>query len=137
MGRVTRSAGPLGRPLPPFLGNLWNRPQYIMQFWVGLPAWPALWNYHFPDSELFGSFQESPGTVKKADNDSPFVRRQHWEAYEAKDNEIQKDPRMGRLWDCYWIYTVIAGALNIMVIYDAWAGPVKFRPANKKPEGKK
>jgi hypothetical protein len=43
---------------------------------------------------------------------------------------------MGRLWDAYWIYTVIAGALNIMVIYDAAAGPVRFKLV-KKQEGKK
>lgn len=137
MGRVTKSAGPLGRPLPPFLGNLWNRPQYVMQFFAGLPAWPALWNYFLPDSELFGTFQESPGTVKQADNESIFIRRKHWQDYEDKDNEIQKDPSMGRLWDAYWIYTVIAGALNIMVIYDAAAGPVRFKLVKKKQEGKK
>jgi hypothetical protein len=136
MGRVTKSGGPLGKPLPPFLGNLWNRPQYVMQFWAGLPAWPALWNYLMPDSELFSNYQVSPGTVKNG-KDDVFLRKEHFEACETKHNEIQKDPSMGRLWDCYWIYTVIAGALNIMVIYDAWAGPVKFRVAKKKEAKKK
>ncbi len=28
-----------------------------------------------------------------------------------------------KTWDLGWIYTVIAGVLNIMVIYDAIAGP--------------
>jgi hypothetical protein len=29
-----------------------------------------------------------------------------------------------KLWDLGWVYTVIAGALNLLVIYDALAGPV-------------
>lgn len=132
-GRLFKSANLMGRPLPPFLGNLWNRPQYIMQFWVGLPAWPALWNYFVPDSPVFGKYQESPGTALKADNDSLFVRRRHSQEYEEKDNQIQEEVGMGRLWDVYWIYTVIAGAMNIMVIYDAYAGPVRFKPVKKKP----
>ena len=139
-GRLIKSAHLMGRPLPPFLGNLWNRPQYIMQFFVGLPAWPALWNYLMPDMPMFGKnlVQESPGTVTKADNDSTFVRQKHYQEYEDEDNRIQQEPGMGRLWDIYWIYTVIAGALNIMVVYDAFAGPVRFKVMKKKPgEGKK
>jgi hypothetical protein len=131
-GRLNKSAQLFGRPLPVFLGNLWNRPQYVMQFWAGLPAWPALWNYLQPDNPLFGKFQVSPGTALKADNESNFVRKQHAAECEAEDNRIQMAQGMGRLWDIYWIYTVVAGALNIMVIYDAWAGPVRFKKAEKK-----
>ncbi|MFO0813148.1 MAG: DUF6677 family protein [Gemmatales bacterium] len=143
-GRLGKSANILGRALPPFPGNLWNRPQYIMQFWVGVPAWPAMWNYFNPDQPIFGKFQESPGSVLAADalanpNNVNSLRQIHWQKYEDEDNTIQKEPGMGRLWDVYWIYTVIAGALNIMVIYDAYAGPVRFRLAKKKPgkEGQK
>lgn len=134
-GRVIKSANFMGRAMPPFLGNLWNRPQYIMQFWVGLPAWPALWNYFVPDSPVFGKYQESPGSVLNADkgNNEIFVRRRHAEEYEQRDNQIQQEAGMGRLWDIYWIYTVIAGALNIMVIYDAYAGPVRFKLVKKQP----
>ena len=66
-----------------------------------------------------------------------MTRRQHWEAYEEEDNRIQTSTEMGRLWDIYWVYTVIAGTLNLLVIYDAYAGPVKFKIAQpmKKPEG--
>lgn len=142
IGRWTKSAQLLGKPLPAFLGNLWNRPQYVMQFWVGLPAWPALWNYLQPARPLFGKIQESPGTsILQGNVDlrrEKDIRRQHWQDYEAEDNRIQQEAGMGRLWDIYWIYTVIAGALNIMVIYDAFAGPVRFKQVKKKPgEGKK
>src|SRR5437763_1369118 len=29
--------------LPRALANLYNRPQFAGQFWVGITAWPALW----------------------------------------------------------------------------------------------
>ena len=36
-------------------------------------------------------------------------------------NELQGET--GKRWDLGWVYTVIAGVLNILVIYDAFAGP--------------
>ena len=32
--------------------------------------------------------------------------------------------RLGRLFDIGTLYTVLAGLLNLLVIYDAWAGPM-------------
>src|SRR5207244_4170491 len=32
--------------LPRTLANLYNRPQFAGQFWIGVAAWPALWQYH-------------------------------------------------------------------------------------------
>jgi hypothetical protein len=134
-GRLIKANHLLGKPLPPLLGNLWQRPQYSMQFFVGLPAWPALWNYYFPDAPVFGNYQESPGSLKKNDpqglNDTSR-RRDHWQEMERIDNQVQEQENMGRLWDIYWIYTVVAGALNLVVIYDAYAGPVRYRLAQKK-----
>src|SRR5262249_52216939 len=35
--------------LPPFLANIYNRPQFAGQFWIGVAAWPAIWQYnHWP-----------------------------------------------------------------------------------------
>ncbi len=133
-GRLNKSAHLFGNRLPPFLGNLWHRPQFVMQFFAGLPAWPAAWNYFLPDQALFGKYQESPGSLYK---DGKQTRDDHWREYERVDNEVQMNAEMGRLWDIYWIYTVIAGALNILVIYDAYAGPVQYKKSEKKPEGKK
>ena len=64
-GRLNKSNHLFGQSLPPFLGNLWQRPQYFMQFFAGLPAWPALWNYLLPDQPIFGKYQESPGSLTK------------------------------------------------------------------------
>jgi hypothetical protein len=131
--RVNRSYHFFGKPLPPLVGNLCHRPQYVMQFFAGLPAWPALWNYFFPDQPIFGKYQESPGSLIKG---GLPTRRDHRDTYEEQDNRIQTSEEMGRLWDLYWIYTVVAGALNLLVIYDAYAGPVKFKVVDKKEKGK-
>jgi hypothetical protein len=112
--------------LPELLVDLYNRPQYVGQFWVGVVAWPALWQYFHPDREqevaradrepvkqlrLFGQFQRTPSE----------------EAINALQNSGDK-----RL-DLAWIYTVIAGVLNIMVIYDALAGPAFLLPRTTPP----
>ena len=36
-------------------------------------------------------------------------------------NQLQNED--DKRWDLGWVFTVIAGVLNIMVIYDAFAGP--------------
>ena len=92
--------------LPQVLNDLYNRPQYIGQFWVGLVAWPALWQYYTYDETkdagpLLGQFERTPSD----------------EALNAVHTYGDKGIELG------WVYTVIAGVLNIMVIYDALAGP--------------
>ncbi len=84
------------------------RVQYLGQFWVGVAAWPALYQYWFYDEmneqvvdPYIGSYQRTPS--------------------ETIVNDMQTAG--DKTWDLGWIYTVIAGVLNIMVIYDAIAGP--------------
>jgi hypothetical protein len=115
------SSNPLG--LPRFALNLYNRPQYLGQFWAGVVAWPALWHYfhdpapvegeRFADAEaprggFFANFQRTPGA----------------EALNALNTAGDKRIDLG------WVYTVIAGVLNVMVIYDALAGPA-FPPTRE------
>jgi hypothetical protein len=97
-----------------FLGvGLWNRLQFAGQFWIGVSAWPAI--YHFYE------------TPPKNEVDLPFWRTYQTEPDEAKVNEFlvnsDKTPDLG------WVYTVIAGMLNILVIYDAYAGPLIYGAA--------
>jgi hypothetical protein len=47
--------------MPGLLGDLCQRWQYIGQFWNGVVAWPALWNYCFPSTPLLAEYQPSPG----------------------------------------------------------------------------
>ena len=97
---------------------VWHRPQFLGQFWIGTAAWPAVSQYAYFDKDknagpLFGAFQRVP-----ADDEL---------------NALQRDGN--KRWDLGWVYTVIAGVLNLLVIYDALAGPM-FRdppPAWPKP----
>ena len=100
--------------------NLYQRWHYVGQFWIGVAAWPAVWQYnHYERTEdtgpVFGHFQR--------------------EIPEQQLNQLQTEG--GKRWDLGWVYTVIAGVLNILVIYDAFAGPTFLtepRPAPR-PEG--
>jgi hypothetical protein len=88
------------------LANLSNRLQYAGQFWIGIAAWPAVWQYARFDGRqdrdpIFGTFERTP-----------------------PDEVTNALIRNGdKTWDLGWVYTVIAGVLNILVIYDALAGP--------------
>ncbi len=103
--------------LPQVMDDLYNRPQYIGQFWVGLAAWPALVQYWMydpkADSGPLGQFERTPTD----------------EALNAVHTYGDKVMDLG------WVYTVIAGVLNILVIYDALAGPA-FLPRKPDPAQK-
>ncbi len=77
---------------------------YLGQFFVGLPALPALVQgtvqYFFHDPILGGLFAEP----------SPNIL-----------NGLH--PRLGKLVEIGTIYTTVAGLLNILAIYDAYEGP--------------
>jgi hypothetical protein len=104
----------MGKPLPGALGAIGHRPQFAGQFWIGIAAWPAIWQYANYDQNartgpLLGNYQRMP---QKED----FL------------NDLQRNT--DKTWDLAWVYTVIAGVLNILVIYDAFAGPA-FLPGEE------
>ena len=93
--------------------------QFLGQFWIGVAAWPALWQYN-----------ELPVPTEQA---NPFLHNlQRFPNDETKLNEeltnSDKTP------DVAWVYTVIAGVLNILVIYDAYAGPAYLLPERRPGE---
>lgn len=45
--------------------------------------------------------------------------------------------RLGRSFDIGTLYTVLAGMLNLLVVYDAWAGPLREAPDAKSRQAKK
>jgi hypothetical protein len=102
--------------LPRLAANLYNRPQFAGQFWVGIAAWPAVWQYlnyddrHEKGDPLLGQFERTPS--------------------ESALNAVHTSG--DKLMELGWVFTVIAGVLNIMVIYDALAGPA-FQPADEEP----
>ena len=97
----------LGYKLDGIVKVLANRREYLGQFWMGAAAWPAVVQYFAFDKTketgpLFGSFQRCPP--------------------EDVINHLQRDGN--KRWDLGWVFTVIAGVLNLLVIYDALAGPM-------------
>ncbi len=80
-------------------------PHYIGQFFVGLPALPALIQgtirYFLPGSNfLWGFMAEPPQNI---------LNGMHL--------------RLGKLLEIGTIYTTVAGLLNVLAIYDAYEGP--------------
>lgn len=95
-------------PQPFFpLANLYHRWHFAGQFWIGIAAWPAIWQYNkLPTpaeetSQFWHNFQKGP---RSEDELNKYL------------TNSDKTP------DVAWVYTVIAGVLNILVIYDAYAG---------------
>jgi hypothetical protein len=120
----------------PVLGTLpgpakavYYRPQFAAQFWVGAAVWPALLQYAYsgPPAE--------PDPVAEQDDPpkrAPLIGRLMQAPPEAELNALQRDG--DKRWDLGWVYTVIAGVLNLLVIYDALAGPAVRD--DQKPEGR-
>jgi hypothetical protein len=100
-----------------FLTGLVLRWHYPGQFWIGVAAWPALWQ-HFrtpdPEEEAHPSFWNNFQKVPDETALNKFLINE------------DKTPDLG------WVYTVIAGMLNILVIYDAYAGAA-FSPLVRPP----
>ncbi len=95
-----------------------NRWHYGGQFWIGIAAWPALWqhfNMPLPNKDQYPFLHDFQKMPNENDVNAFLVNS-------------DKTPDLG------WVYTVVAGMLNILVIYDAYAGPVFVpipRPASK------
>jgi len=110
------------------LQDLYNRPHFAGQFFIGVAAWPAVWQYmHYDprneDDRIFGKFMRSPRIVPEPNGGGRDGPR----AFLSEEiNNLQR--KESKVFDLAWVYTVIAGVLNILVIYDAVAGPA-FREA--------
>jgi hypothetical protein len=85
---------------------------YFCQVWVGLPAWPAM--LQSLDNGLLGKeFMRQPSLTQSftAEHDQP-TELDLWQLRHHSHYE------MGT------IFTMVAGLLNLLVIFDAAAGPV-------------
>jgi hypothetical protein len=112
--RALPPAGIAGQNLGGVAKAISYRPQFLAQFWIGIAAWPAVHQYITYDptkdeGSLFGKFQRVPT--------------------EEELNDLQRNA--SKRWDLGWVYTVIAGVLNLLVIYDALAGPMFREPPRK------
>lgn len=101
-----------------------RRWHYLCQVGVGLPALPALLQAQRvlgqpPHEPLFGGFMAPPQQPVKPDDEDQLAL---WHA------------TLGNGFELGTLYTMIAGLLNILVIYDAFAGPVILLPEKEEPE---
>jgi hypothetical protein len=129
LGKMKNTWLPDSKQLPeaevPLLGKLngislalYHRPQFFAQFWMGAAVWPAVVQY---------SFTEWPAPHKQNDPEErtkpmPVLGHYMQSPTETELNTLQRSE--DKSWDLGWVYTVIAGVLNLLVILDAIAGPV-------------
>ncbi len=99
------------------------------QVWIGVAAWPAVWQYmggpyQDPQNRFWVNYQREPGVWNENSGNYNF------DALNAQVRSAEnKDLDVGL------IYTLAAGLLNLLVIYDAAAGPA-FHDDKTKPEPK-
>lgn len=103
----------LFRPLANVVDHRWH---FAGQFWIGVAAWPAIIQYNEWPMPLVDRF--------------PVLK--DYQLAPSEDELNQRFTNQDKTPDLAWVYTVIAGMLNILVIYDAYAGPA--HPRRKKPE---
>ena len=105
-------------PFPNRLASdIYTRFQFVGQFPIGMAAWPAVYQYK---------------VYEERDAKPPL---EGWMRAPSMD-EVNKLHRDGdKTWDLGWVYTVIAGVLNVLVIYDALAGPAFREVKGTPPQG--
>lgn len=96
-----------------------RRLPYLCQIGVGLPALPAL--VQTMGNRPLGEFMKQP----QIDD--------HWEVGREADELSQWHAQAGVFFELGTLYTMVAGLLNILAIYDAFAGPVF--PKDEKDRG--
>lgn len=120
------SLGPINVPFPRPLAY---RVQFLGQFWVGIGAWPAVLQWLSYEDETSKGYQPN---IPAAPH--PILGNFMRTPPEAELNLLQTEG--DKIWELGWVFTVIAGILNLMVIYDAFAGPAFPTPIAKPMGGK-
>jgi hypothetical protein len=134
---------------------LYNRPQFLGQFWMGVAVWPAIAQYWAIDpiaeAERLRQLEDRYHTLEQLKPEDPeskpvlreiaaleeqgrhptfgeFMREPSQRTVNAVHNGTDKRVELA------WVFTVIAGVLNLMVIYDAYSGPAHRTEEPKQPE---
>lgn len=119
-----------------------DRWQYICQVGVGLPALPAIVQRERVRREkepLWGGFMRPPYTYKEQPNGFPSKDQSDPKnTVRSPDELAQWNYEYGEYFEIGTVFTVIAGLLNVLAIYDAYGGPLIIPPPEeKKPDDKK
>jgi len=132
----------------PSRGFLAERWQYVCQLGVGLPALPALVQRHRVvngNPPLFGwsldnNFMRPPYThATKPPGVTGFYSQDQSDTQHeiTHPDELAKwNYDLGEYFEIGTVFTVIAGLLNVLAIFDAYGGPLVIPPAEdkKKPD---
>jgi hypothetical protein len=98
-----------------------HRWHYFCQLGVGLPAFPALVQaYRGADRPdiLWHGLMAPPRLVEDPEvRDDPSLHLRH-------PTESTLNYHLNRFFELGTVYTMLAGLMNILAIYDAWGGPV-------------
>ncbi|MGW8256320.1 MAG: DUF6677 family protein [Thermoguttaceae bacterium] len=111
-----------------FRNDEWRLP-YLCQIGVGLPSMPALVQaMRMNDNKkvLFGGFMAPPRRVDTVETDPNFDQ--------PTLDKLQLT--LNRFFELATVYTMIAGLLNVLAIYDALSGPVIMPPTKKEKQPK-
>jgi len=107
-----------------------RRLPYLCQAGIGLPAMPALVQaLRARKGERPWSSFMAPPRPDPAEQVSESVRR----ALKDQPTEDTLNKKLHRFFEFGTVYTMVAGLLNILAIYDAWGGPV-FAERGKEEE---
>ena len=93
----------------PFPKPLYYRWQYFGQAGLGLVAWPAILQCYWADEE------------NEPESTPPLIGKYLKAPPERELNRLQTEGDAS--WELAWVFTVAAGLLNLLVIYDALCGP--------------
>ena len=119
---------------PVFSRQFLERWQYICQVGTGLPALPAIvqrerMRADKPPLPILGDVMRPPRNMplpgdsfESVDRSDPASRVQH------PDELAKWNYELGDLFEIGTVFTVIAGLLNILAIYDAYGGPLIIVP---------
>jgi hypothetical protein len=107
---------------------------YFCQVGAGLPALPAVVQAYRTSRQqpaLFGGFM-APPMLPDEDwrRDDP-----KWQANHDELAKLHYD--LNRNFDLGTLYTMVAGLLNVLVIYDAWGGPMRPPVQDERTKRKK
>ncbi len=108
----------------PLLRPLIYRFPFVGQFWVGIAAWPAIFQWLTYADETSKDFQ--PGEPSAP---HPLLGTFMRTPSESELNRLQTEG--DKIWELGWTFTMIAGVLNLLVMYDAFAGPAFPTPIRK------
>ena len=116
-----------------------ERWQYICQVGTGLPALPAIVQrerVRMGKSPIFGdNFERPPYSSAPPDRPALLISKDLTDPHHevVHPDELAKwNYELGDYFEIGTVFTVIAGLLNILAIYDAYGGPLVIAPPDDK-----